>query len=92
MTVSSTGRVIKHYPREHIKISTKWGPMFGPNGFGDKMSFDLSPAACRAACEGSLKRLGVDYIDLWVLRGPSNDPNTPFEETIKAMKVSNFHL
>lgn len=40
---------------------------------------------CRAACEASLKRLGVDYIDLYYLH--RKDPNTPIEETIAAMKA-----
>lgn len=50
----------------------------------------VQPAPCaalrrRAACEASLKRLGVDYIDLYYLH--RKDPNTPIEDTIGAMKV-----
>ncbi len=45
-------------------------------------SFELR----RAACEASLKRLGVDYIDLYYLH--RKDPKVPIEETIAAMKAS----
>ena len=41
---------------------------------------------CRAACEASLKRLGVDYIDLYYLH--RKDPKVPIEESIAAMKAS----
>jgi aryl-alcohol dehydrogenase-like predicted oxidoreductase len=77
--------VIKHYPRERIQITTKWGASWSPEG---QLVRDLSRSACREAVEGSLKRLGLDYVDMLVLRGPAMDPkNTPFEETIGAMKV-----
>eukprot|EP00884_Botryococcus_braunii_P001417 jgi/Botrbrau1/11276/Bobra.0038s0044.3 len=76
------GRAVKGIPRGKFVIATKWGPMLKDG----KFVLDLSPAACRAACEGSLKRLGVDYIDLWILRGHGRDPNTPLEDTILAMK------
>jgi aryl-alcohol dehydrogenase-like predicted oxidoreductase len=36
-----------------------------------------------AACEGSLRRLGVDYIDLYQMHNP--DPTTPIEETLAAL-------
>ena len=35
------------------------------------------------ACEGSLRRLGTDYIDLYYLHRP--DPSTPIEETLEAL-------
>lgn len=77
------GRVIKHFPRKKVKISTKWGPMFKPDG---TLFQDFSAPACRAACEGSLKRMGIDYIDLWVLRGPCRGEGV-LEEAITAMKA-----
>jgi len=76
--------VIKDYPREQIKITSKWGPMHTENG----IFLDLSRKHCREACEDSLKRMGVDYIDLFIMRGSGPDPNTPIEESIKAMKVN----
>lgn len=71
------------FPRNRVFISTKWGPMFKPDG---QMSLDFSPEACRAACEGSLKRLGVDYIDLWVMRGPCRGEGA-LEAAVRTMKV-----
>lgn len=41
------------------------------------------PEYVRAACEASLKRLGVDYIDLYYQHRV--DPETPIEETVGAM-------
>ena len=48
------------------------------------MVHDASPVAVSAAVEGSLKRLGTDYIDLYYLHRV--DPNVPVEETAGAMK------
>lgn len=42
-----------------------------------------TPAAVRAACEGSLRRLGTDRIDLYYLHRP--DPATPIADTLGAM-------
>jgi aryl-alcohol dehydrogenase-like predicted oxidoreductase len=44
---------------------------------------DGRPARVRAACEGSLKRLSVEYIDLYYLHRV--DPNVPIEDTVGAM-------
>src|SRR6266487_763871 len=44
---------------------------------------DSSVANVRAAVEGSLKRLGTDYIDLYYQHRV--DPNTPIEETVGAL-------
>ena len=41
---------------------------------------------CRQCAEGQLKRLGVDYIDLWVLRG-FVEKQTSVEETMAAVKM-----
>ena len=42
------------------------------------------PEHLRAACEGSLRRLGVERIDLYQLHAP--DPKVPYEESVGAMK------
>src|SRR6201999_4341585 len=44
---------------------------------------DGSPAYVKGACEGSLRRLGVDHIDLYYQHRV--DPKTPIEETVGAM-------
>lgn len=64
-------------------ISSKWGIEIDEE---HKFSLDFSPEYCRKALVESLKRLGVDYIDLLVMR--SKDPHKPIEESIKAMAVS----
>src|SRR3954447_15479796 len=43
----------------------------------------LAPARIRAACDASLKRLGVDVIDLYQVHAP--DPEVPLEETLEAL-------
>lgn len=52
------------------------------------MGYNATKEDARKSIEGSLKRLGVDYLDLWILRG--NGPGgvrDGFEETIQAMSV-----
>ena len=50
----------------------------------------MRPSAVhRDQIEGQLKRLGVDAIDLWVLRGFKAD-ETPVEETMAAVKVRSW--
>lgn len=68
--------------REGVTLATKFGivrdeankSMRGING---------TPAYVKESCEGSLKRLAVDTIDLYYLH--RRDPNTPIEDTIGAM-------
>jgi len=74
------GNVIKKlgWPRESFVVSSKvfWGGE-GPNDRG------LSRKHVYEACRRSLKRLQVDYLDLFFCHRP--DPNTPIEETVRAM-------
>ena len=68
--------------RDKAFIATKFG--ITPGGApGGGMALDGSPARARDAIEGSLKRLGVDTIDLYYLHRV--DPNTPIEDTVGAM-------
>eukprot|EP00475_Leptophrys_vorax_P004936 TRINITY_DN1296_c0_g1_i1.p2 TRINITY_DN1296_c0_g1~~TRINITY_DN1296_c0_g1_i1.p2 ORF type:complete len:379 (-),score=125.73 TRINITY_DN1296_c0_g1_i1:1913-2998(-) len=69
--------------RDKYIIATKFGIYPNPSAPGGR-SFDSSPQRVRAACEGSLKRLGVDYIDLYYQHRP--DANTPIEETMGELK------
>jgi len=66
--------------RNKVFIATKFG--FHKNDQG-KSVFDGSPAYLKKACEGSLKRLGVDEIDLYYAHRV--DPNVPVEEMVGAM-------
>jgi len=74
------GNVFKkmEWPRESFVVSSKvfWGGE-GPNDRG------LSRKHIFEACNRSLKRLQVDYLDLFFCHRP--DPNTPIEETVRAM-------
>lgn len=67
--------------RKKVVIATKFGiirtddpKIRGVNG---------RPEYVKSSCDGSLKRLGTDYIDLYYLHRV--DPNTPIEETVGAM-------
>ncbi len=50
---------------------------------GDKRYIDGRPETITAACDASLKRLGMDVIDLYYMHRP--DPNVPIEDSIGAM-------
>ena len=66
--------------REGLVIATK----FAMRWDGDTpVGTDGSPANARRACEGSLKRLGIDTIDLFYQHRV--DPNVPIEETVGGM-------
>jgi aryl-alcohol dehydrogenase-like predicted oxidoreductase len=73
------GRAIKG-KRDGLVIATKFAMAWD----GDKPAgLDGSPKNARRACEGSLKRLGIDTIDLFYQHRV--DPNVPIEETIGGM-------
>ena len=65
--------------RSDLVIATKTGGRIGagPNGIG------LSRIHILESVEGSLRRLGTDYIDVYLLHFP--DPATPLEETLRAL-------
>ncbi len=73
------GQAIKG-KREGLVIATKFAMRWNGN---DPAGIDGSPENSRRACEGSLKRLGIDTIDLFYQHRV--DPNTPIEETIGGM-------
>lgn len=65
--------------RDEVVVATKFG---GPKGPGP----DQAPGSRRnviRACEGSLRRLGTDYLDLYYQH--YTDPLTPIEETLEAL-------
>ena len=67
--------------REKAFVATKFG--IGYNAERTALTIDGSPANVRRAIEGSLKRLGMDHVDLYYLHRV--DANTPIEETVGAM-------
>ncbi len=74
------GRAIKGR-RDGLVIATKFGNVRGPNG--EFQGINGRPDYVISACEASLKRLGVDVIDLYYQHRV--DPNTPIEDTVGAM-------
>ncbi len=66
--------------RDEVVLATKFGIAISPAG----IKFDGSPANVHRAVEGSLRRLGVEVIDLYYLH--RRDPAVPIEETVGAMK------
>lgn len=74
------GRAL-HDRRDRAFVATKFGNLRKPDGsFG---GVDGSPAYVRQACEASLKRLGMETIDLYYQHRV--DPKVPIEETVGAM-------
>lgn len=71
------GKAIKGR-RDQVVIATKFG--FVSHAGGGAGIIDSSPKNIRTAVEGSLKRLGTDYIDLYYQHRV--DRNTPIEDTI----------
>jgi len=69
--------------REDVFLATKFGIKLELERDPPRRGIDGSPAYVREACEASLRRLGVDHIDLYYQHRV--DPNTPIEETVGAM-------
>src|SRR5437867_4071232 len=74
------GRALKGW-RDKVVVATKFGQTKDASG---KQGVDGRPEYVMQACEASLKRLGIDVIDLYYQHRV--DPNTPIEETVGAMK------
>src|ERR687893_1975503 len=74
------GRAIRGR-REGVVLATKFGNVRGEDG--SFLGISGRPEYVRSACEASLRRLGVDVIDLYYQHRV--DPDTPIEETVGAM-------
>jgi pyridoxine 4-dehydrogenase len=72
-------RFFRGFPRDKAVIATKFGFRL-ENGI---RGTDSSPANVHRVCDGSLKRLGIDVIDLFYQHRV--DPKVPIEETVGAM-------
>jgi aryl-alcohol dehydrogenase-like predicted oxidoreductase len=68
-------------PRDGVILSVKFGAQRDPDG--NWIGFDGRPSAVKTALAYSLKRLGVDYLDIY--RPARLDPNVPIEETVGAV-------
>lgn len=75
------GEALADLPREEIVVATKVYWHFYPDG---RRHPDLSGDYIIAECEQSLKRLKMDYVDIYLLH--AYDPLTPLEETTEALE------
>lgn len=74
------GRALRPH-RGRVVIATKFGNVRGPNG--ERLGISGKPDYVREACEASLRRLGIETIDLYYQHRV--DPDTPIEDTVGAM-------
>jgi aryl-alcohol dehydrogenase-like predicted oxidoreductase len=74
------GRAIRDR-RDHVVLATKFGNQRGADG--SFLGVNGRPDYVRSACDASLRRLGVDRIDLYYQHRV--DPNVPIEDTVGAM-------
>src|ERR1700691_2543911 len=75
------GEALRGHKREQATLSVKFGALRGPDGRWG--GFDARPAAAKNFVAYSLKRLGVDYIDIY--RPARLDPTVPIEDTVGAI-------
>jgi len=74
------GKALAGSRRDGVVLATKFGQVQRPGGAN---GVDGRPEHVKAACEASLKRLGVDVIDLYYQHRV--DPAVPIEDTVGAM-------
>ena len=67
--------------RQEVVLATKFGNVRAPSG--EMLGINGRPDYVHTACDASLKRLGVEHIDLYYQHRV--DPNVPIEETVGAM-------
>lgn len=73
------GRIIREMPRDELLISTKAGYYMHPGPYGEW----LSRKYLLSSLDASLKRLGLEYVDLFYAHRP--DPDTPTDEVMDAL-------
>ena len=93
------GEALKEFPRDEFVIATKGAHYFDDNG---DVHFSNDPKFLKQQVEDSLKRLQLDYIDLYYIHFPDDDTakdeavaalkELKDEGKIKAIGVSNFSL
>ncbi len=71
--------ILRDLPRHEVLVSTKAGYRMWPGPYGDGGSRKY----LIESCEQSLRRLGVDHVDIFYHHRP--DPHTPLEETMAAI-------
>lgn len=69
-------------PRDEVVVCTK----AGIRRTGDGGVVDASRGALLDGLDASLRRLGTDHVDLWLVQSP--DPRTPLTETVSALRLA----
>ncbi|KAJ4956619.1 hypothetical protein NE237_013402 [Protea cynaroides] len=75
------GKAMKQLPRDKIQLATKFGLV---SATSSGMQINGTPEYARKCCEASLKRLDVDYIDLYYQHRV--DKSVPIEDTVGELK------
>lgn len=75
------GKFLKQVSRDRVFIATKFGSL--PPGANGLPGVDNSPEHIRQACDASLRRLGVEVIDLYYMH--RRDPAVPIAESVGAI-------
>jgi aryl-alcohol dehydrogenase-like predicted oxidoreductase len=75
------GKALKGKNRDKVVIATKFAWMF--NEKNERTTLNSKPDHIKKSIEGSLKRLGTDYVDLYYQH--RLDPATPIEDTVGAL-------
>lgn len=76
------GQWLKHQSREQVVIATKFGLVRNSSDSYERR-IDNTPEYIQQACEASLKRLGIDCIDLYYCH--RRNPATPIEDMMQAL-------
>ena len=76
------GEALRGRDRDAVQVSVKFGALRGPDGSWN--GYDARPAAVKNFLAYTLKRLGLDHIDIY--RPARLDPNVPIEETVGAIR------
>ncbi|TNC63735.1 aldo/keto reductase [Rubellimicrobium roseum] len=75
------GEALRGRSRDEVVLSVKFGAQRGPDG--SWLGYDARPAAVKTALAYTLRRLGVDHVDIY--RPSRLDPNVPVEDTVGAI-------
>jgi len=75
------GEALKRHDRDKLVLSVKFGAQRGPDG--GWLGYDARPNSVKTSLAYTLKRLGVDHIDIY--RPSRLDPDVPIEDTVGAI-------
>ena len=83
-------QALKQLPRDKVQLATKFGISVLPEstkamGLVDQIRITGTPEYVRKCCEASLKRLDLDYIDLYYQHRV--DVSVPIEETVSILEL-----